>query len=391
MSTNLNSWSSYLDAMKSAGELQKRTWRPDDEQYRGDLYRQLIMNISYAYFQYFQSNESHPDFMPLWNSVFMLQPNPDDAYLWAPLNGKFRYRIVGDRGSIHILSIQLGHQMIGMSDTPKGYTDYFEVNEEMVDRNGKIEIVLSKERPPEYGGYWRKLDPHIDYAIVRQRSYDWGNEIDSRLAIECLDAPAVKRHMSVGEIAERLEKLVKVPERWSALWIDWQNDLLRKIGPNKFESNTFAEMSGAANQVYWQAIFEMSPGEALILETDLPQVRPYWNVQVNDPLFNAVEFVCRQSSLNGHQAYVDSDGKFRAVVCNEDPGVPNWLDAGGYWQGTVIGRWTSCDSSPLPVMKKVPFAEVRKYLPADTPFVSSDERKQALRLRRLGGQLRRRW
>ena len=37
----------------------------------------------------------------------------------------------------------------------------------------------------------------------------------------------------------------------------------------------------------------------------------------------------RQSSLNGHQAVLDPDGVFRAVISARDPGVPNWLDTGG--------------------------------------------------------------
>jgi hypothetical protein len=41
----------------------------------------------------------------------------------------------------------------------------------------------------------------------------------------------------------------------------------------------------------------LDDGEALILETDMPKVRHYWNIQLNDPLFNAVEYVYRLSSL----------------------------------------------------------------------------------------------
>jgi hypothetical protein len=391
MTNKLKDWPEYLDAMKGAGKLIERSWRPHDEQYRADLYKQLVMNISYAYFQYFQSNATHPDFMPLWNSVFMLQPNPDDVYLYAPLQGTLSYRIVGDRGTVHRISFRLGHDMIGMSDNPQPGTDYFDLDESIVDANGRFEILFSSEKPDGYQGYWRQLNPKVDYMIVRQRCYDWGNEVDSRLAIECLDAPELKRQMQPEEIAERLEALVKLPERWSALWIDWQNNLIKSLGKNTFELNNFAEMGGVQNQFYWQAIFDLSPGEALILETELPQVRPYWNVQMNDPIFNAIEFVYRQTSLNGHTARVDTDGKFRAVVSKEDPGVPNWLDTGGYWQGTIIGRWTACDSAPIPTLKRVPFNDIRHYLPDDTPVISEGERREVLRQRRLGAQLRRRW
>jgi hypothetical protein len=260
MSDVLRPWGDYLEAMKPAGDLIERSWRPGDEQYRADLYRQLVMNIGYAYFQYFQSDATHPDFMPLWNSVFVLQPNPDDVYLFAPLQGDLRYKLVGDRGTIRHITFRLGHDMIGMSDNPQPGTDYFALEDSMVGREGKFEILLSSVKPEGYRGNWRYLDPQVDYMIVRQRSYDWGNEVDSRIAIECLDAPDLKRQMLPDEIARRLDKLVKLPERWSALWIDWQNELLKKLGRNRFELNTFAEMGGVQDQFYWQAIFDLEPG-----------------------------------------------------------------------------------------------------------------------------------
>jgi hypothetical protein len=42
-------------------------------------------------------------------------------------------------------------------------------------------------------------------------------------------------------------------------------------------------------------------------------------------------------------------------------------------------------------VRTVPFADIRKHLPADTPAMSAQERDASLRLRRKGAQLRRRW
>jgi hypothetical protein len=67
------------------------------------------------------------------------------------------------------------------------------------------------------------------------------------------------------------------------------------------------------------------------------------------------------------------------------------LDTGGYLQGMLIGRWYAADSAPIPTLKPVPLAKLREHLPADTPFITADERAEVLRARRVGGQLRRRW
>ena len=130
-------------------------------------------------------------------------------------------------------------------------------------------------------------------------------------------------------------------------------------------------------QVYWQGIYQFAPDEALILETELPKQQRYWNVQLNDVLWNAIEFIYRQSSLNGHQARLDSDGKFRAVISLTDPGVPNWLDPAGYTQGMLMGRWYAADSHPMPTLKRVPLAKVRDYLPAETPTMTAEQRSRS--------------
>src|SRR5690606_16762252 len=107
--------------------------------------------------------------------------------------------------------------------------------------------------------------------------------------------------------------------------------------------------------------FELADDEALLLESELPENRPYWNVQVIDNFWNQVDFVYRQSSLNGHQAVIDDDGKFRAILSHQDPGIHNWLDTGGNKRGMMIGRWYRCSSQPTPTLTKIKLNEVAKY------------------------------
>jgi hypothetical protein len=54
-------------------------------------------------------------------------------------------------------------------------------------------------------------------------------------------------------------------------------------------------------------------------------------------------------------------------------------------------RWNRASEYPDPTMIKVPFADIRKHLPEDTPVVTPEERRDQLRLRREGAQLRRIW
>src|SRR3972149_5182952 len=124
--------------------------------------------------------------------------------------------------------------------------------------------------------------------------------------------------------------------------------------------------------MYIDGLFELNPDEALIYETEVPKQCRYWNIEIIDMLFSVIDYMNRQTSLNGYTARVDKDGKFRAVISATDPGVPNWLDTAGYAKGAMFGRWTECSSYPVPTIKKVKVAEVRQYLPADTPVVTSE-------------------
>jgi hypothetical protein len=79
------------------------------------------------------------------------------------------------------------------------------------------------------------------------------------------------------------------------------------------------------------------------------------------------------------------------VVSANDPGVPNWLDTAGYPRGVVQGRWTGCDSSPVPSVRKVGFTELRSLLPSDTPSVTPAQREAVIRERGAALQQRPIW
>lgn len=389
----LKEWSAYVDLLKPAGELNALTGFPQDDQIRAELYRQLVMNIAQSYIWYFQSTPEHPDWMPFENSVFLLQPNPDATYHIAPVTGDGVYRITGYRGTNKVMGFAVGRGMFGTQDPKPGFNNY-DADGLALDADGRFEVIFSAERPKDWTGDWRYLDPQAGDIMIRQFSYDWGKDIEARFAIERLDKPALKPRLTVEEIAARLDAILGgFVERFSRICIGYQNKVAQDLGFNKMELSGFEDLGNSTEwpQKYWRCIYDYQPGEALIIESDLPATCKYWNVQINDELWNQVEFGYRQSSLNAHQAVLDTDGKFRAVLALEDPGVPNWLDSGGHLRGMLVGRWHGADSYPMPTITKVPFADIAKHLPADTPKVSIEEREAALRRRNIGLQLRRRW
>lgn len=382
----------YLADLQLAVDGIANTWRPDDPEYRADVYRQIAMQFSYGYFAFFHASPEHPDWAPLWNPVYTLQPNPDDIYLYAPIDPKYRYRLSGSRGTVKMIAINTQAALAGMPGeidmTGEKYAD-LDDRSLTVDAAGNIDVLLSAERPAGHSGDWLQIKPGASVLMVRMRSYDWLNEVDPNLSIENLDPVPPKPRLTPDEITQRIRHMAAMPAKATKLFYWMQNEVKKAGGVNVFQP---APIGGAlSKQVYLPAVFEFEDDEALILETELPEVRPYWNFQLNDPYFNAVEYVYRLSSTNGHFARLSSDGKFRAVISLQDPGVPNWLDPAGFKQGTIYGRWYDCDSCPTPTLKRVKFAELRAALPADTPTVTPEERAEELRTRVRACQRRRRW
>ena len=367
------------------------TWRPDDPAIRADLYRQTMASLSYAYFMYFHADAEHPDWAPLWNPVYTLQPNPDDIYVQSPIRGELTYRVSGNRGTCRILSFTTQAALSGTRDEmprPNGHNEV-DCDDLGIAPGEDFEILFSAERPAGHTGHWAPIAREARGLYTRYRMYDWENEVDPVLSIECLDPVPPKPRLTPAQITARIGEMARFPARKTGLYFGMQNAVMERVGWNVFEP---IRMTGAlVKQTYWPANFQFGDGEALVITSDLPERRPYWNIQLNDPLFNALDYVTRQSSLNGHQAHVGSDGRFHAVIALEDPGVPNWLDPCGYNEGGIYGRWYDCDREPLPTITRVKLADIAAHLPADTPRITPVARAETLRRRALACQRRRRW
>jgi len=350
-----------------------------------------MTSLSYAYFAYFHATPEHPDWAPLWNPVFTLQPNPDDIYVQSPMSGQYVYRVSGNRGTCKYLLFTTQRTMSGTVDEmpqPNGHMEYDD-RELGLELGEDFEVIFSTERPAGYTGKWAQISPLCNAIYLRYRMYDWESETDPQLSIECLSPVPPKPRWTPEQIHVRIAEMAKFPGRKTKLYYGMQNGVKDRVGFNVFEPVQYA--GALAKQVYWPACFQFDADEALILETEIPASVGYWNIQLNDPYFNALEYVYRLSSTNGHMATLSGDGRYRGVISLTDPGVPNWLDPAGYAEGGIYGRWFEADSCPTPTLKRVKLAELRDHLPADTPPVTPEQRAEELRCRVKACQRRRRW
>jgi hypothetical protein len=390
-------WSHYVDLLVPIGERAIASiGNPSDPQLRQEAYRQLFSGMAIAYLGLFVGDPRHPEFWPIVNSAFNFgSPNPDGVYYLAPIEGSGIYRISGFRGTAKIVDFQVGGGMFyprGQGGLPPTYANY-DADQLLIQPDGSFEAILSRERPVGFGGDWWALDARSTCIMARQFMYDPLVEVDGRFAIERIDTPAIRPRLTARQIEENLKIIAEWAENWLVLTVNWINRYRETGLVNQVTVRGLQGVGGFAveKQVYVEGQFDIAPDEVLIYETEVPERCRYWSVSLNDMLWSVIDPINRQSSLNGHSARLDSDGKFRAVICAMDPQVPNWLDTAGYSKGTIFGRWQECSAPPTPRVTKAKFADLAQVLPADTPRVSVDQRETSLRARRKGAQLRRRW
>ena len=391
-----NIWPSYVEGLIPLGErMADQISEPKDPLLRQEMYKYMYEIVAQGYFTLLYQDTRHPDFWPVFNQAYPVGfANPDDAYYQAVVDDTGVYKISGFRGTSYIVDFQVGSgefSPFGRGKLGPTLSNYDLDHEAHFKKDGSFEVILSPERPKGYKGDWWRLKPTATFIWVRQMSYDWVHEVDGRFAIERLDTPAIKPRDNADKIAEQLKQIPQWTQAWVNFGLHWSDQLRAKGLINKVAVFDWSNQGGVSTQRYIQGIFDIQPDEALIIETEIPKPCKYWAFQLANEQTDTIDWINRQSTLNGHFARLDKDGKFRAVISAKDPGVPNWLDVADYQRGLIVGRWKECASYPEPTVQKVKVADVRKYLPKETPVVTLAERDAHIRVMRKAVQLRRRW
>ena len=361
-----------------------------DPALREEYHRHFLMLVAQACVQVFGTRAEHPDWVPHTSSLFPWgAPNPDTMYTFAALDPLGTYRISGVKGDESVASVMLrrGGPNVGMIH---GATlDEIDIVAQEVDDDGLFSFVLSPQRPANYQGAWFALHPETTGAICRRiTSQAW--QRDGVWTLERLDRLPASSRLSAQQVETRKHNLSLFVAKFNEFILGYVQKL-RSEAFNQFIGEKFPDLGGMKAQMYYHGYWQLEDDEALIIESELPEQVAYWNIQLMDAFYGAMDCTFHQSSLNHTQATVDSDGKVRFVVCRNDPGIHNWLATGGWNSGTMMHRWHSASSFPHPSVKKVKAADIRNQLPADTPSITEAERAQSLSQRIRQYQSRRRW
>ncbi len=373
----------------------------NDPQARQEAGRLLLEALAARTLDVLGSDGDHPAFVPwIGATLNVLQPNADTIYRKAVITPGGSYRIRGERGSLRIAKIGQSYTMpeeTGKANPGIGILTYHDINALRVDEQGRFDVILSPQRPEGYGGDWWELKPRTHALLLRLVAFDWAHERDPKISIERLDLPVRRTRPAAAELEKRLRGLAAGTRNTALVLVDHVGQLRKDGAVNKLQEWNvggvpLSKVGGLVGQFYYEGAYEIAADEALLLEVKLPEKCHYWSVILTNDVYETTDWYNSHSSLNGAQARLDGDGMFRAVISDRDPGVPNWLDTASYLTGAVQGRWTDCSGEPvLPTLRKVMLTDVRRELPAGTPYVSPQEREQAVRERRAQLQWRPQW
>ena len=307
--------------------------------------------------------------------------NPDCNYSWARVRGDASYRISGQRGSACHLEFQVNTGHFGDGNVGGWRTvSSLHGGELATDAEGRFEIILSVE-PHE--GNWMALDAEASFLL-------WERERPAEIWIERIGAAYPQPPLTPERLVARVDELVTWLSAGARSW-ETMSKLILATEPNAVTmTEPLSGNAGLRGQSYGLGHYACAPGDAVIVEFTPPPCR-MWSVALSGWFWESMEFGGRQTSLNGSQALLDSDGLFRGIIAHEDPGFQNWIDPEHHERGTIGIRFLFPDSVPKPRFRTVSVANLRSELPADTARCSPAERRRQLERRRRSVQLRYRY
>lgn len=307
-------------------------------------------------------------------------PAADMVYHWCFIDGARSYRVWGRRGTTLFADLQLFTGYFG--DESMRALGNYDLDAFVTGPDGTFDVVLS---PRPHEGHWIGLDPTEHGCMIQLRDtwYDWQAERGVEIHIETLDRVADTMVLPEQELNRRLAKAGRLVEQCTARALGYARHTRQSAGG----SNAFSVVLGAASSNqdhganpragYVAMVWDIAPDEALLIEGEVPAAR-YWSLQLMDLWWGTLDFSYHQSGLNGRQLQVDDDGRFRAVLCFDDPAVPNWLDPIGTPVGQCLLRWYDGALERAPGVRRIRLADLHEHLPAATPRVTPEQRAAQL-------------
>ena len=276
--------------------------------------------------------------------------NPDAIYQNATIDGRNTYRIFGTRGTIAYFSIGSKANRYHIDGTMAS-TGELRGPDIAVGGDGRVEIIASAQPQP---GNWLKLAEDSSMIIVRQFHLDRAREAPASLAIERVGGPARPPPLDPEFAAAALRRSADFVHGTAATFMRWSEKFM--VRPNEvpdFGQHFFQQGGGDPRIFYLHGYWDLPPGQALVVQTDVPDCA-FWNFQLDNWWMESLDYRYHPVTVNKHTAKRDEDGALTLVIGPRDLGYGNWMDCCGHNSGTLLVRWADVENPPLPRTRLVP-------------------------------------
>lgn len=371
-------WSEFADQVKEMGKTVLRDDVPATALEQAEGYRYLLAQLS----EQIEVAMYHSDLNdPLLRSNITkfraaAMPSSDGRYLTAQIDSQGSYRLWGKLGTARG---NMSFQFYSNMSAQDGWT-----LADFANKDGVFDIRIGGE-PAEKN--WVPLADTTEMIYIREYFSDWDTETRSQFYLDRIDRQPGGAPLSPEKMTGILKRVV---ERWSGQapffmeqMVGFRNKLQNRVMP----AGPMSEV-GLQENIYGPGWFNLQADEALVLIVDQSEAY-YWSVQLGNFWGEALDFVNYSSSISGAQAHLGSDGKYWLVIARQDPGVPNWIDTAGHAEGMIFTRFQGIDESPGQAVRLVKLNQLGDILPAGTPEVNAEQRRQELRRRQ--DHMVRRW
>ncbi|KAJ5710621.1 hypothetical protein N7488_004777 [Penicillium malachiteum] len=309
--------------------------------------------------------------------------NPDCIYRTIPIDGSLDYVVKGYRHTPGPTDVTFS-----LISDPNSQNTIASLSgsDLVVDDDGTFTITINSTSSD--GGNHIQSTTLANQLLIRNNLGNWTTQKPDNLTVELVDDSSDHANLTVDDIVSTA--------RWNLQEsiVDYGVGALG-LKTMVYSVNTLSTPSQSSSlgtltsQASSFGHFNLTADEALVA-TLTQGVADYFVFPVTNPWMITNEPGTHQDSLNNVQAVANSNGSYTFVVSVQDPGVYNWIDTVGLYEGTIMARWqglptSSSSSTNITIdVNVVSLADLNAFLPSDTRYVTADERAVQLAEREEG-------
>ncbi len=348
-------WNRFVDALRGAGEQLAVDTADLDAAERADGFRALLRATANQLGR-IEVDRERPELVAFneWRQKFLMD-NPDFRYWVADVRADRRYRITGNRGDAAYVSLTA----YVTTKTGTQATARLDSDSITFDETGGYTIDVGGDRPT--ASDWLALPEHTSMLWVRYFHRDVRTDRIGWCAIEPVETPPVPMPIEPLRFCRQLDRLAAttavLPQIFAAATaadLDQPNTL------RHWSEMTSGAVFTEPDTHYLRGGWQLDPGEALLIEGDVPACR-YWNVLAYSRYLNSLDYRYRPVSYTDATATI-TGGRYRFVVAADDPGpgTGDWLDSEGRSFGILVMRFLQPEDAPkLPSVQRIRLDDLR--------------------------------